>query len=392
MMEEQDQQSFLACTSQLQQWHKKGGGKNITPQPVMEEEVTKTKDEEFKLRSGIESLVYDATMKTTHNVAAQQKLKEQLKKIYPNMGLSQLASEQIDQMHTRLVETNFGKCQVDCFLSYQVSLTEAHFEATASIDCVPRLNKVTKNQALTYPRFPLRDINEMAPPDNLSANENKLIQSLKLEEYELNDLETQTKNQAECTNWKDERKFRFTASQFHLIFRLQRNHDTFVEQLINPKSATSKQLKHGKKFESVALREYEKYMFNRSTPVKVLPGGLIVSKGCPILGPTPDARVVDFGCTDYFDIARVKFPYTKHHVTPLNACTDEKFFMKQTGDRECKLKDDHPYYAQVQGKMALTGAKWFDFIVYTYPDPVFWAGLEQILFYVLSPSPHQEFI
>ena len=81
MMDEQDQQSFLACTSQLQQWHKKGGGKNITPQPVMEEEVTKTKDEEFKLRSGIESLVYDATMKTTHNVAAQQKLKEQLKKI-----------------------------------------------------------------------------------------------------------------------------------------------------------------------------------------------------------------------------------------------------------------------------------------------------------------------
>ena len=190
LMEEQDQQSSLACTSQLQQWHKKGGGKNIAPQPVMEVEVTKTKDEEFRLRSGIKSLVYDARMKTTHNVAAEQKLKEQLKQIDPNMGLSQMASEQIDQMHTRLVETKFGKCQVGCFSSYQVSLTEAHFEATASIDCVPRLNQVTKNQALTYPRFPLRDINEMALPDNLSENDNKLIQSLKLEENELNDLET----------------------------------------------------------------------------------------------------------------------------------------------------------------------------------------------------------
>ena len=69
-----------------------------------------------------------------------------------------MASEQIDQTHTRLVETKFGKCQVGCFLSYQVSLTEAHFEATASIDCVPRLSQVTKHQALTYPRFPLRDI------------------------------------------------------------------------------------------------------------------------------------------------------------------------------------------------------------------------------------------
>ncbi|XP_073237731.1 uncharacterized protein [Porites lutea] len=388
LTEEQDQQSSLACTSQLQQWHKKGGGKNIAPQPVMEVEVTKTKDEEFRLRSGIKSLVYDARMKTTHNVAAEQKLKEQLKQIDPNMGLSQMASEQIDQTHTRLVETKFGKCQVGCFLSYQVSLTEAHFEATASIDCVPRLSQVTKNQALTYPRFPLRDINEMALPDNLSENDNKLIQSLKLEENELNDLETQTRKQAECTKWKDERKFRFTASQFHLISRRQRNHDTFAEQLINPKLVTSKQLEHGKKFESVALREYEKYMFNKSTPVKVLPCGLVVSKGCPILGATPDARVVDFGCTDYFGIAEVKCPYTKHHVTPLDACTDEKFFMKQTGDRECKLKEDHPYYAQVQGQMAVTGAKWCDFIVYTSKgiyvqripfDPVFWAGLEQKL-------------
>ena len=133
LIEEQDQQSSLACTSQLQQGHKKGGGKNIVPQPVMEVELSKTKDEEFRLCSGIKSLVYDA----------KQKLKEQLIQIDPNMGLSQIATEQIDQMHNRLRETKFGKCQVGCFLSYQVSLTEAHFEATASIDCVPRLKQVT---------------------------------------------------------------------------------------------------------------------------------------------------------------------------------------------------------------------------------------------------------
>ena len=73
-MEEQDQQSSLACTSLEKQWHKKGGGKNIAPQPVMEVEVTKTKDEELRLRSGIKSLVYDVRMKNTHNVAAEQKL------------------------------------------------------------------------------------------------------------------------------------------------------------------------------------------------------------------------------------------------------------------------------------------------------------------------------
>ena len=85
-------------------------------------------------------------------------------------------------------------------------------------------------------------------------------------------------------------------------------------------------------------------------------------------------------------------PYTKHHVTPLDACTDAKFFMEQTGVSECKLKEDHPYYAQVQGQMAVTGARWCDFIVYTSKgiyiqhilfDPVFWAGLKQKLLLLL---------
>ena len=99
--------------------------------------------------------------------------------------------------------------------------------------------------------------------------------------------------------------------------------------------------------------EYEKFMFNRRTPVKVLPCGFVVSKGCPILGATPDARVVDFGCTDYFGIAEVKCPCTKYHVTPLDACTDPKFFMGQTGVSECKLKEDHPTIRKSRDRLRL---------------------------------------
>lgn len=42
LLEEEDSHAPIACTSQLQQWHKKGGGSNIAPQPIMEVEVTKT--------------------------------------------------------------------------------------------------------------------------------------------------------------------------------------------------------------------------------------------------------------------------------------------------------------------------------------------------------------
>lgn len=41
LSKEQDQQSSVACISQLQQWHKKGAGKNTAPQPVMTVEVRK---------------------------------------------------------------------------------------------------------------------------------------------------------------------------------------------------------------------------------------------------------------------------------------------------------------------------------------------------------------
>ena len=46
LRQEKDENPELACTSQLQRWHKKGGGENMVPQPVMEVYVTKTKLDE----------------------------------------------------------------------------------------------------------------------------------------------------------------------------------------------------------------------------------------------------------------------------------------------------------------------------------------------------------
>ena len=100
---------------------------------------------------------------------------------------------------------------------------------------------------------PLRDIDSMVIPDNLSENDHKLLQSLTLVEDEINKLETQTRKQAECSKWKEERKFRFTASQYHLISKRQRNHATFAEQLLNPTPVSSKYLEHGKKDEPYQL-------------------------------------------------------------------------------------------------------------------------------------------
>ena len=61
-------------------------------------------------------------------------------------------------------------------------------------------------------------------------------------------------------------------------------------------------------YEPIALQQYEKFMFNRKTPVAVLKSGFVVSKSCPVPGASPDAKVFDFGCSLCFGLAVVKCP------------------------------------------------------------------------------------
>ena len=89
----------------------------------------------------------------------------------------------------------------------------------------------------------------MVIPDNLCENNQTPLQSLTLDEDEINEPETSTRKQAECSKSNEERKSRFTASCYHLISKQQRNHATFAEQLMNPAPVSSKYLEHGQTFE-----------------------------------------------------------------------------------------------------------------------------------------------
>ena len=360
----EDDEEGAACTSKLQKWHKKGGGSNIAPQPVMEVEVNKTKLNETRSRSGIKPLLYDARVVKTHSKVSEMLFKEELKNLDPNMSLAHMALEETN--NEEYVKTRFGKSQVGSFLSYQVAITESNFQALANIAAVERCANAA-NQVAAYPHFPLRDqqLGGMGMPDHLSAEEREFVSSLQLDEPQINTIEFETREQASCEKWKKERKYRFTASKFHLISKRQRNHDTLAATLMSPSEISSKYVQHGLKYESVALQQYEKFMHNRRTPVQVHKSGFVVSKDCPVIGATPDARIIDPGCADNFGLAEVKCPYTKFHVTPMDACSDSKFCMHKTGATECMLKENHPYYFQVQGQMGVTGARWCDFIIYT---------------------------
>ena len=201
-------------------------------------------------------------------------------------------------------------------------------------------------------------------PDEIAAVEKALLEKLCVDEEKINDIETKTRGQSNCEEWKQERKFRFTASNFGLISARKRNHESFVNSLLHPKPFSSRYTNHGIKYEPVALEQYQKYMHSIRRPVNVLKSGLVVSIDAPYLGASPDGKVIDSGCLMPFGLSEVKCPETKFLVTPLDACSDSNFFLENQNG-ELKLKRNHKYYTQVQGLLGVTGARWCDFVVYT---------------------------
>ena len=81
LCQEDDEQQDLACTSQLQKWHKKGRGDKISAQPVVEVTISKTKLDDTKTREGVKCLLYDARSNPVHDVQAEVNLKKALQNI-----------------------------------------------------------------------------------------------------------------------------------------------------------------------------------------------------------------------------------------------------------------------------------------------------------------------
>ena len=81
LCEEKDENPELACTSQLQKWHKKGGGENIFPQPVMEVVVKKTKLDELSSPrggAGVKCLLYKARKQPNYDPVGDNTFKSEL--------------------------------------------------------------------------------------------------------------------------------------------------------------------------------------------------------------------------------------------------------------------------------------------------------------------------
>lgn len=202
-------------------------------------------------------------------------------------------------------------------------------------------------------------------------------------------IESSTRGQVSSGKWYEERKRRITASNFGIIMTRQKAvNDSFLRNTFCTKTINSKSTSYGQANEKNAKR-----LYINKTKRHLHVVGLVINPMFPFLGATPDASVCDDGETG---IMEVKCPYSARDMTIPEAVRDIKDFFLTADGRQCKLKQSHKHYYQVQGQLLVTGAPFCDFVVFTkhdmyiervFPDkPVMQLMLEKLLVFTFNIS------
>ena len=95
--------------------------------------------------------------------------------------------------------------------------------------------------------------------------------------------------------------------------------------------------------------------------------GFHISSTSSFLGASPDGAVYDPSTVvQPFGFLEVKCPFTARYLSLADACALPGFCCAlDPTNGQLKLKRNHPYFAQVQGQMAIGGRPWCNFVVYT---------------------------
>ncbi len=134
-------------------------------------------------------------------------------------------------------------------------------------------------------------------------------------------------------------------------------------------------MRWGQEMEGTARAGYIAMMESNGQPVNVTPTGLTLSQTMPYLGASTDGKVEDRSMAKPNGILEVKCPYSMNKIDIRNSSVQEivdsgqgnRFYVGKS-ESGFSLKHDSDYYSQVQGEMALTGAQWCDFVVWTKVD------------------------
>ncbi|KAJ8368736.1 hypothetical protein SKAU_G00087640 [Synaphobranchus kaupii] len=328
----------LSCTETEQKWHKPRT-MGVKPGPVDAMVVVKPKPG-ATTSSGIRSALYKGYSgelpdpSSLDTKAAYAGFKPDSTPLICTMDISP---------DKPLVDSIFGKVQAGSILSYQ------HPPPTTD-------GVITHEDAPPFPKVPLEGY-QLNPTDCtfVPTNQEQLyLRSLSVTLSQSHNIEEATRCQSATPEWHSLRKERVTASTFRQVSHVGPSAaDNLAERIIRGTRQTAI-MKRGLDLEAGALKDYAtlKNMNSRKC-------GLVIHPDAPWLGASPDGVVYDPLERPSFGLVEMKCPNALNYI-------DCSYLRVDHGTH--KLKENHPYYWQVQGQLLITGMEWCDFVVCAHDD------------------------
>ena len=177
-------------------------------------------------------------------------------------------------------------------------------------------------------------------------------------------IEKKTHLQAECVRWHEERYCRLTASNFGRVIKRKSEFDKLATELLSTKNLTTvPAIKWGRDHESDAYQRYKQGLDTRHPNLILRKSGIVIGD-IPYLAASPDGVLTDVS-GQVRGIIEIKCPYSAAKLTVREACEQLDNFYLSIVEDKLVLQADHLYFFQIQGTMALTGATFCDFVVWT---------------------------
>ena len=200
----------------------------------------------------------------------------------------------------------------------------------------------------------------------------QLPQGKTMTQEKIFEIEKNTRDQSSSDQWYDERKKRLTASNFGAVIKRKKSiyPKSLLEKIQNPprRSNPPTPCKWGMDKEENAIKAYYNFKQQEGKSVRVCSKcGFVVDSTSTWLGASPDFLVSDISEVTKLGVGEVKCPYSKRDMTIKEACQDKTFFLEEKNGK-IHLKQNHNYYYQIQGCMAMLHLKWCDFVVFTNKD------------------------
>ena len=196
------------------------------------------------------------------------------------------------------------------------------------------------------------------------CNDN-LLSKLHYSPQELEEIELSTQGQAENENWHIMRRGILTASAFSSICH---SRDDFEKALTLIRGSTISTdlppaaVQFGRNKENKARMLFIKSHRYQHRKCSIQVPGLIISTSHPYLGCSPDGIVKCSICKTF--LIEIKCLHKYRRFTPHVAAVMAKI-CDTDEQRNLVLKQNHPFFYQIQGQMAITGIKRSLLVLYT---------------------------